>query len=132
MRSNMDKEKILIVEDDVRIQKLYDKGLSEDVYEKRFSGNGVDALEMYKSWAPDIVILDIGLPEMDGYSVLKKIRIEIKDGETIVIMATGVNDRHKINDCINLGISAYITKPFNFKEINNIVTKTSKGVIISS
>jgi DNA-binding response OmpR family regulator len=132
MRSNMDKEKILIVEDDVRIQKLYDKGLSEDVYEKRFSGNGVDALEMYKSWAPDIVILDIGLPEMDGYSVLKKIRIEIKDGETIVIMATGVNDRHKINDCINLGISAYITKPFNYKEINNIVTKTSKGVIISS
>lgn len=128
----MDKEKILIVEDDVRIQKLYDKGLSEDVYEKRFSGNGVDALEMYKSWAPDIVILDIGLPEMDGYSVLKKIRIEIKDGETIVIMATGVNDRHKINDCINLGISAYITKPFNYKEINNIVTKTSKGVIISS
>ena len=128
----MGKVKILIVEDDSIMQKLYDEGLPDAEYEKRFSENGIDALESYKAWAPDIVILDIGLPEMDGYSVLKKIRIEIKDGETIVIMATGVNDRHKINDCINLGISAYITKPFNFKEVNNIVTKTSKGVIISS
>ncbi len=127
----MEKVKILIVEDDVSIQKLYDKGLPDESYEKRFSDNGTEALEIYKSWTPDKIILDIGLPGMDGYSVLNKIRIENKDGDTTVIMATGVSDRHKINDCIRLGISAYIRKPFKYKEINAIVSKTYKGSRIS-
>ena len=115
----MGKLKILIVEDDPILQEFYKIGLPEEEYEKRFSGNGIDALEIYKTWKPDIVILDIGLPEMDGCSVLKKIREEIEDEDTTIIMITGDSDKHKINDCIKLGISDYIVKPFSEKEISN-------------
>jgi len=126
----MGKFKILIVEDDISIQKLYDKGLSDETYEKKFSGNGIDALESYKLWAPDIVILDIDLPEMDGYSVLKIIREEIEDGDTTVIMATIDSDMHRIHDCIMLGISAYIIKPFNYKKIDDEVMNAYKWDMI--
>ena len=131
----MSKLKILLVEDDPLLQKFYDKGLPEEEYEKRFSDNGIDALEIYKSWKPEIIILDIGLPEMDGYSVLRKIREEIEDGDTTIIMITGDSDKHKINDCINLGISDYVVKPFRksesgnrfrCKEIKNIVETAHK------
>jgi CheY-like chemotaxis protein len=115
----MDKEKILIVEDDKSLQKLYDKWLPEEEYEKRFSENGIDALESYKSWKPDIIILDIGLPEMDGYSVLRKIREENEDENITIIMITGDSDKHKINDCIHLGINDYVVKPFKYKDISN-------------
>ena len=115
----MGKVKILIVEDDIRIQRLYDKGLPEEEYEKRFSENGIDALEIYKSWKPDIIILDIGLPEMDGYSVLRKIRKEMEDEDTTIIMITGDSDMHKMNDCIKLGISDYVVKPFRYKGISD-------------
>ena len=115
----MGKLKILIVEDDLLLQEFYMRGLPEEEYEKRFSGNGVDALEVYKSWKPDIIILDIGLPEMDGYSVLRKIREEIEDEETTIIMITGDSDMHKINDCIKLGISDYVVKPFRYKKPGN-------------
>jgi len=122
----MGKVKILIVEDDSILQKLYDEGLPEAEYEKRFSENGIDALESYKEWAPDIVILDIGLPEMDGYNVLIKIRKEMKDNDTTIIMATGVDDKRKMNDCIMLGISSYIVKPFRYEDINEIVMRAYK------
>lgn len=128
----MGKLKTLIVEDDLLLQEFYMLGLPEEEYEKKFSGNGIDALEVYKSWKPEIIILDIGLPQMDGYSVLRKIREEIKDEETTIIMITGDSDKHKINDCIKLGISDYVVKPFKYKkpgnpakcnEISNLIKK---------
>ncbi len=69
-----DKLKILITEDDKLYQKIYDKALLEDVFEKHFVNNGKDAIELYKTWKPNIVILDIGLPDIAGYLVLKEIR----------------------------------------------------------
>ena len=112
----VEKLKILIVEDDLILQEFYKIGLPEEEYEKRFSENGIDALEIYKSWKPDIIILDIGLPEMDGYSVLRIIREEIEDEDTTIIMITGDSDKHKIHGCIKLGISDYIVKPFRYEE----------------
>ena len=59
--------------------------------------------------------------------LLKKIRQEFKDKDTTIIMATGESDKYKMNDCIILGISAYIVKPFVLREINEIVRQAHKG-----
>ena len=68
----MDKLKILIVEDDKILLALYDEFLVNDVFEKQLITNGKEGLEVYKSWKPDIIVLDIMLPLMSGYMVLKK------------------------------------------------------------
>ena len=123
----MGKIKILIVEDDPILQEIYDIGLPEEEYEKRLTGNGFDAIEIYKSWNPDIIILDIGLQEINGYYILRKIRKELKDEDTTIIMATGVSEQNSKLGCIEMGISAYIVKPFKYEEINKLVTKAYKG-----
>lgn len=119
----MDRLKTLIVEDDESIQQLYKKGLPDDTFEKQFCNNGVDALTKYESWKPDIVILDIFLPVMTGYSVLKKIREEFEDTSTAIIMSTALKQNEHIEDCMRLGIQGYIVKPFKFKTIGTEILR---------
>ncbi|MBI3813949.1 MAG: response regulator [Nitrospinae bacterium] len=112
--------KILIADDDKGIQALYNKGLPDDWFEKHIVGNGSDAIELYKSWRPDIIVLDIMMPVMSGYEALKKIR-EMekysKDKSPAIIMATAMSSKNDILDCAKLGIQGYIIKPFKHTEI---------------
>lgn len=107
----------LIVEDDQNIVDLYEVGLSNAAFEKRFAGNGSEALEIYDAWRPEIMILDILLPIMTGYAVLKEIRTVINDSKTTIIMATSLTDSNDIRDCIKLGIQGYIIKPFKLEDL---------------
>jgi CheY-like chemotaxis protein len=109
--------KILLVDDDKNIQDLYDAGLGNDRFTKRFAINGSEALEIYREWHPDVIVLDIMMPVMAGYSVLREIRHKRGDQSTIIIMATASTDSQDIRDCIALGIQGYIIKPFKLKEI---------------
>jgi DNA-binding response OmpR family regulator len=117
----MSKIKLLIAEDDESTLALYDKGLSKDMFEKRFAMNGQDALDIYHAWKPDIVVLDIVMPVMTGYSVLQEIRENAGDNKTTIIMASSMSTKDDMRDCSKLGIQGYITKPFKFKEIGNII-----------
>ena len=111
--------KILIAEDDLSAQLLYDKGLSDEVFEKRFARDGEKALEEYRSWKPDIMLLDIMMPVMSGYLLLKEIREKHKDDSTVIIMASSLSGEEDVRDCIKLGIQGYIVKPFKHKELTD-------------
>ena len=113
----MEKLKILIVEDDKTFLAIYDKFLVNDVFEKQQVTNGREGLEVYKSWKPDIIVLDVMLPLMSGHMVLKKIRNEIRDKKTTIIMVTSESDQSLVADCVTFGIQGYIVKPFKPKEI---------------
>lgn len=117
----MSKIKILVVEDDESIRDLYDMGLSKDMFEKRFAMNGQDALDIYKAWQPDIIVLDIVMPVMTGYSVLQEIRENAGDNKTTIIMSSSMSTKDDMRDCSKLGIQGYITKPFKYKEVGNII-----------
>ena len=67
----MDKLKILIAEDDKTTQRLYDSFLVDDIFEKNYAKSGQEALEFYSSWQPDIILLDLMLPTLSGYSLLR-------------------------------------------------------------
>jgi CheY-like chemotaxis protein len=113
--------KILLVDDDKSIQDLYDQGLGNDRFIKRFAGNGKEALEIYDAWHPDVIVLDIMMPVMAGYLVLQEIRSKRDDKSTAIIMATASTDSQDIRDCITLGIQGYIIKPFKLKAIGDTI-----------
>jgi DNA-binding response OmpR family regulator len=115
--------KVLIAEDDREVKELYKKGLPDYRFEKVFVEDGKKALSTYESWKPDIVILDIIMPNMYGFSVLEKIRREHKDYKTTVIMATALGDSKNVERCLQLGIQGYLIKPFDHKKITQEVLR---------
>lgn len=114
---DMSRPKLLIVEDVRLIQKIIDRALSDSVFEKRFAGDGGKALEVYEAWHPDIILLDVMLPVMAGFSVLKEIRTNIGDKSTTIIMHTSITEKSDIIKFMKLGIQGYVVKPFDQKEI---------------
>ena len=107
--------KILIAEDDTHIRMGLEKVLQREGYTTIGAENGQLALQMYKEQKPDFVILDIMMPELDGYSVCKEIR---KTNEHIPIVFLSAKDE-EIDRVIGLELGAddYISKPFGIHEI---------------
>jgi CheY-like chemotaxis protein len=112
-----DKIKILVVEDVQVTRLLYEKGLFSVIFDKKMVVSGREAILVYQEWHPDIIVLDIFLPEMTGYQVLKEIRTTLADNKTTIVMATGLSGREDILSCVKLGIEGYIVKPFQWREI---------------
>ena len=107
-------QKILIVEDEVNIAELLHLYLEKEGYETQTAPDGGKAVELFRSFAPNLVLLDIMLPVMDGWSVLKKIRAESK---TPVIMLTAKGETGDKVTGLEQGADDYIVKPFETKEV---------------
>ena len=123
-----DKIKTLIIEDSKPIQVIYNAGLSDSVFEKRFEKDGNEALETYQTWQPDIMVLDIMIPGMSGYSLLKEIREEKKDATTTVIVASSLSERDTVVGILKLGVQGYLVKPFTHKEIAHKILECYKKI----
>ena len=107
-------QKILIVEDEVNIAELLHLYLEKEGYETQIAPVGGKAVELFRSFAPDLVLLDIMLPVMDGWSVLKKIRAESK---APVIMLTAKGETVDKVTGLEQGADDYVVKPFETKEV---------------
>jgi PleD family two-component response regulator len=112
-----DKIKTLIVEDDYTTRLLYDRGLFNQIFDKKMVISGKEAILVYDEWRPDIILLDIYLPEISGYQILKEIRTTIEDKKTTIVMATSLSDKEDVLSCMKLGIEGYIVKPFSCSEL---------------
>ncbi len=108
------KSKILIVDDDKSIRKGLALTLGDD-YRVVTAQDASEALALYPREQPDIVLLDVGLPEMDGVAVLEKLK-EI-DAETVVIMVTAVEDVKTIVKAVKRGAYDYLVKPVDSHEL---------------
>jgi len=117
------KIKILIVEDSPNINLLYDKGLPKEVFEKRFAHDGNSAMLAYAEWKPEIIVLDVMLPEKSGYTVLKEIRNVIGDKMTTIIMSTRLSEKDDVTTMMKLGIQGYIIKPFSIRDIGDRILR---------
>ena len=110
--------KILIVDDDLHIQRLYKDELEEEGYEIVVASTGKDALELFDKENPDIVTLDILMPDMDGISLLRKMK-ELKPSIPI-IMSTAYDYR---DDFAVWASEAYIVKSADLKELKTTIKK---------
>lgn len=105
---------ILIVEDDPNIADLLHLYLEKDGYTTEIAPDGGKGLEKFRQFQPDLVLLDIMLPVMDGWEVLRNIRQESK---TPVIMLTAKGETADKVSGLKMGADDYITKPFEAKEV---------------
>ena len=109
-----DRPSILVVEDDPNISRLEQLYLEKEGFEVRIADRGDTAVEEFRKMPPDLILLDVMLPGMDGYAVLKTIR---KTGNIPVIMATAKGETFDKVLCLELSADDYITKPFDGKEM---------------
>ena len=109
-----DKPSVLVVDDDPNISHLMRLYLEKENFEVREASRGDEAVEEYKRLPPDLMLLDVMLPGMDGYQVLKTVR---KTGNIPVIMVTARGETFDKVLCLELGADDYIVKPFDGKEL---------------
>jgi len=109
------KAKILIVDDDKGIRGLLKTMVDKLGHTTMLAENGISALEQMEADPPDLVLLDINMPEMDGNVILNCMKANEKLCLIPVIMATGVDTEESMVQNIENGADAYLTKPFNFK-----------------
>ena len=107
-------KKVLIVEDDGNIAELLHLYLEKEGFETQVAGDGGKGVELFRSFQPDLVLLDIMLPVMDGWAVLKKIR---EHDKTPVIMLTAKGETEDKVSGLEMGADDYIVKPFEVKEL---------------
>lgn len=110
----MQKEKILVVDDDKNICELLRMYLEKEGYTVIMVHNGMDAVNTFNSENPDIVLLDVMLPQLDGWQVCREIR---KTSEKPIIMLTAKDETFDKVLGLELGADDYVTKPFDTKEI---------------
>lgn len=106
--------KVLIVDDDENISEVINMYLKSSGYDTKIALNGRSAREIYSEYKPDLVLLDVMIPYIDGIDVLKWIR---KQSETPVIMITAKGDTFDKVLALELGADDYIVKPFEPKEL---------------
>jgi DNA-binding response OmpR family regulator len=110
--------KILVVDDDMHIQRLYKEELEEEGYEVVIASNGKEAIELFDSETPDIVTLDILLPDVDGIRLLRQMKE--KNPKVPIIMSTAYDYR---DDFAVWASEAYIVKSSDLDELKSTIKK---------
>ncbi len=111
----MEKKKVIyIVEDDEGIQEVYE-GAFEEVYDVRIFGTGGEFFDAFPATTPDLILLDVMLPDMDGYAILTKIRAI--NARVPVIIVSAKTDEISFVKGLNKGADDYMAKPFSVLEL---------------
>ena len=110
----INKQKILIVDDDENIAELISLYLNKEMYDTKIAADGEGALTSFREYKPDLILLDIMLPGIDGYQVCREIR---KDSQTPIIMLSAKGEVFDKVLGLELGADDYMEKPFDSKEL---------------
>jgi len=115
--SGMAKGRILVVDDEIYIVHILDFSLGMEGYEVLTALDGEQALEKARTEKPDLIVLDIMMPKLDGYETCKRLKAdpEVKDVPVILLSAKGRNVDQKVG--FEVGADDYITKPFSPRKL---------------
>ncbi len=125
------KQRVLVVDDEASIRRILETRLKMVGYEVVTAEDGEEAVEVYNKTAPDLVILDVMMPKMDGYGVTREIR---RTSDVPIIILTALGDVSERITGLELGADDYVIKPFSPKELEARVKAvlrrtTSKEVV---
>ena len=110
----MDGKPLILVVDDAEINRMMLQGLIESLgYDSVSAENGAEALEIIRSNTPDLVLLDIVMPVMDGYEVLKSLKTDSDFRNIPVIVVSSLDEMKSMVRCVELGAEDYLAKPFD-------------------
>lgn len=119
--------KILIVEDDPLILRMYKKIFSFEKYEVDVASNGQEGFDKAKSGKPNLVLLDIMMPKMNGLEMLQKLKADPVTKKIPVVILTNLSDKKDAETALKMGAVKYIVKSEQDAES---VTKMVKGILI--
>jgi len=119
--------KILAVEDEEDYRALLEHILKEAGFEVITATNGETGLEMYSAESPDLVLLDVNLPDMDGMEVCRKIRQEGPRSDTPILFCTIRSAVGRVAEGLKSGATDYVVKPFQVEDLLERVNKALKG-----
>ncbi len=111
------RQRILVVDDDEHIQKSLAQYLEMEDFDVDVASSGQEALEQAGRQTPDLVLLDIMMPEMDGFEVVERLRQEAPTARVPVILLTARGQDTDVIKGYQMGVSSYLTKPFNLDEL---------------
>jgi two-component system, OmpR family, alkaline phosphatase synthesis response regulator PhoP len=121
------KKRILVIEDESNIAEAIRLNLSFHGYEAKIAADGDKGLKLWRSWKPDMIILDLMMPVLDGFSVLKSIRNEDERIPVLILSARG-HTKDKIKG-LRYGVDDYLSKPFDLEEfllrVERLIKKTN-------
>lgn len=109
--------KILAVDDEPDVLLIVKTGLEMEGYKVVTASDGEQALASAREEKPDLILLDVMMPKMDGFEVLAKLKEDEATATIPVIMLTGLSDRTKMQKALVSGIQWYVVKPFDFDDL---------------
>jgi len=113
--------KILVVDDEEGILELLDENLSDDGFDVISANNGASALAQIYQEQPDIVLLDLNIPEVHGYEVLRELRQATTTKNLPVVLLTGVSPTEGEQAAVELGATHYVTKPWKLASLRAVI-----------
>lgn len=119
----MANETILVIEDDPSVRTLLDKSLSAKGYRIVAADDGLSGLTVLEESRPDLIIVDIMMPRLDGMTFVKAVKGNDRTRSIPIIFLTAKNDPKTMIEGINIGARFYVTKPFQMDELLSKVQK---------
>ncbi|MRR55527.1 MAG: sigma-54-dependent Fis family transcriptional regulator [Deltaproteobacteria bacterium] len=123
------KPKILVIDDDASLRRVLEYNLVEDGYEVTVAASGSEGLQVFDELGPALVITDLKMPGIDGFQVLREIKV--RSPETLVMIITAFGAVETAVEAMKLGAYDYITKPFNRDELKLVVRKALQVTSLS-
>lgn len=119
--------KILILEDDKFLNKVYGQFLKREQYEIDFMLTGKGVLERTKSFEPDLIIMDIIMPEEDGFQAIDELKKDDKTKNIPIVVITALSQKEDLDKLLELGAAeCFVKTDIEFKEIVKIIDKYNK------
>lgn len=118
------KKKILAVDDDASVCDFYQQGLAMLGYDVSVAMSAAKAKEALKSSAPDLILMDIMMPDQDGISLTRELRNEPKTSHIPIIVVSGLADAGTLNDALLFGAVDYVVKPIDLEALRSKIDRT--------
>ena len=110
-------KRILVADDSVTIQKVIALTFADEPFEVESVGTGAEALELVKSWKPDIVLADVIMPQMNGYELCRSVKQQEETRSIPVLLLAGTFEAFDEEEAKSVGANDFITKPFESGEL---------------
>lgn len=119
--------KVLVVDDNADVTEMLAILLQSSGHETKTASNGADAIEIFKRFKPDFAVLDIGMPDIDGYQLCKILRALPEAQHTIFFSQSGWGNKEYIDKALNVGFAHHFVKPLEFSVLEQAINQYSEG-----
>ena len=116
--------KVLVVDDEPNVLRSLVQYLTIEDFEVETASNGIEALEKVDSFSPELILLDVMMPGMDGFEVLDKVKEKPGHKDTPIIMLTAKDQSSDVLKGYQSGATSYLVKPFNLDELVETINQT--------